>query len=94
MWLVTSGVAIGQCEVAIAICGFVCTLYKGFSQLPNTLDFVLKLPLVVVVPMAVGGIISSHGEWKLKIRPIALKSMPILQCKNKTVSGCNNGSSR
>ncbi len=38
MRLAISGVAAGQREVAIAVCGFVQALYKGFSQLPNTVD--------------------------------------------------------
>jgi hypothetical protein len=62
MWLATSGVGVGQLEAMIIICGFVYAFYKGFNQLPNTLDFVSKLPLVVVVPMTIGGIVSSHGE--------------------------------
>ncbi len=38
MRLAISGVAAGQREVAIAVCGFVQALYKEFSQLPNTVD--------------------------------------------------------
>lgn len=38
MRLAISGVAAGQREAAIAVCGFVQALYKGFSQLPNTVD--------------------------------------------------------